>query len=128
MGYVGLSNAVLLAQRHEVVALGGGGGHRPGPGRRRQRRRSPIRIRRSRSTSPAWSSTFGRPPIQEAYTGARFVVVATPTDYDPDANFFDTSSVEAVIAQVTAIEPAAIVLKSTIPVGLPIGCARSTTP
>ena len=86
MGYVGLSNAVLLAQRHEVVAFD---------------------IDARATTDP-----------QEAYSGARFVVVATPTDYDPDANFFDTSSVEAVINDVMALEPAAtIVIKSTIPVG-----------
>ncbi|HRY11846.1 MAG TPA: nucleotide sugar dehydrogenase [Candidatus Nanopelagicales bacterium] len=115
MGYVGLSNAVLLAQRHEVVAFD----IDPGRVAAVNARRSPIEdpeieeyLARVELDLHATSDPF------EAYAGARFVVVATPTDYDPDANFFDTSSVEAVIAQVTAIEPSAtIVIKSTIPVG-----------
>lgn len=115
MGYVGLSNAVLLAQRHEVVALDIDADRVEAI----NARRSPIedpdieeflagRLLNLRATADP----------QDAYSGARFVIVATPTDYDPVANFFDTSSVEAVIDQVRRIEPdATIVIKSTIPVG-----------
>jgi len=115
MGYVGLSNAVLLAQRHEVVAFDIDA-HRV----------AAVNDRRSPIEDPEIEEYLAGVELdlrattdpQEAYSGARFVVVATPTDYDPDANFFDTSSVEAVIDDVMAIEPAAtIVIKSTIPVG-----------
>ncbi len=115
MGYVGLSNAVLLAQRHEVVAFDIDA-----------LRVAAVNDRRSPIEDPEIEVYLAGVELdlrattdpQEAYSGARFVVVATPTDYDPDANFFDTSSVEAVINDVMAIEPAAtIVIKSTIPVG-----------
>ena len=115
MGYVGLSNAVLLAQRHEVVAFDIDA-HRV----------AAVNDRRSPIEDPEIEEYLAGVELdlrattdpQEAYSGARFVVVATPTDYDPDANFFDTSSVEAVINDVMALEPAAtIVIKSTIPVG-----------
>jgi len=115
MGYVGLSNAVLLAQNHEVVALD------VDPARVEM-----INAGRSPIEDPDIESYLRDAQLNlratlepdEAYTGATFVIVATPTDYDPDANFFDTSSVEAVILQVRAIEPSAtIVVKSTIPVG-----------
>ena len=115
MGYVGLSNAVLLAQRHEVVAFDIDA-HRV----------AAVNDRRSPIEDPEIEVYLAGVELdlrattdpQEAYSGARFVVVATPTDYDPDANFFDTSSVEAVINDVMALEPAAtIVIKSTIPVG-----------
>ena len=115
MGYVGLSNAVLLAQRHEVVAFDIDA-----------LRVAAVNDRRSPIEDPEIEEYLAGVELdlrattdpQEAYSGARFVVVATPTDYDPDANFFDTSSVEAVINDVMALEPAAtIVIKSTIPVG-----------
>lgn len=115
MGYVGLSNAVLLAQRHEVVALDIDAD-----------RVDAINARRSPIEDPDIEEFLAGRSLnlratadpQDAYSGARFVIVATPTDYDPVANFFDTSSVEAVIDQVRRIEPdATIVIKSTIPVG-----------
>lgn len=115
MGYVGLSNAVLLAQRHEVVAVDVD-----------PERVALINAGRSPIEDPDIDSFLGDSELDlratlepdEAYPDARFVIVATPTDYDPDANFFDTSSVEAVIEQVRGINPqATIVIKSTIPVG-----------
>ena len=115
LGYVGLSNAVLLAQRHTVVALD------VDPQRVAlvNERRSPIEdadIEEFLTTADL--DLLATTDLQESYAGARFVIVATPTDYDPTTDFFDTSSVETVIGQVLATEPdATIVIKSTIPVG-----------
>lgn len=115
MGYVGLSNAVLLAESHEVTALD------IDPDRVAM-----VNAGRSPIEDPDIEAELagGTPSLhattdpEQAYAGARFVIVATPTDYDPVANFFDTSSVEAVIAEVRKINPdATIVVKSTIPVG-----------
>jgi len=114
-GYVGLSNAVLLAQRHDVRLLD---------------------LDRDRIEAVS----AGRSPIEDddiadhlargelsltattdasaAYAGTELVVVATPTDYDPETNFFDTSSVEQVLAEAHAAAPeATLVVKSTVPVG-----------
>ncbi|GAA4740256.1 nucleotide sugar dehydrogenase [Nocardioides endophyticus] len=115
IGYVGLSNAVILAQHHDVVAID--------LDRRRvdlvNRRESPIEDRELEEYLSCRALRLTATLDQtEAYAGAELVVIATPTDYDPHTNKFDTSSVEAVIRDVIAIAPgAAIVIKSTVPVG-----------
>ncbi|MBK6762498.1 MAG: nucleotide sugar dehydrogenase [Micrococcales bacterium] len=115
LGYVGLSNAVLLAQRHTVVALDVDAQRVAAV----NARRSPIEdadIEEFLTTADL--DLLATTDLQESYAGARFVIVATPTDYDPTTDFFDTSSVETVIGQVLATEPdVTIVIKSTIPVG-----------
>jgi UDPglucose 6-dehydrogenase len=115
MGYVGLSNAVLLAQHHSVTAVD--------ILRDRtefiNRRQSPIRDAEIEDYLQNKSLDLrATTEAEEAYRDAEFVIVATPTNYDPERNYFDTSSVEAVIRQVTVVNPdAMIVVKSTVPVG-----------
>lgn len=114
-GYVGLSNAVLLARHNRVVALDLDAAKVA----LLNQRRSPIadpEIEHHLAHEPL-TLTFTLDPRQ-AFEGADFVVIATPTDYDPETNHFDTRSVEAVVAQVMAIAPGAtMVIKSTVPVG-----------
>jgi UDPglucose 6-dehydrogenase len=115
LGYVGLSNAVLLAQHNEVVAVDIS-----------EARVDQVNARHCPIVDAELEDFLAHRPLRltatcdgdAAYAGADYVIVATPTNYDPKHNYFDTSSVEAVIARVIAVNPeATVVIKSTIPVG-----------
>lgn len=107
--------AVLLAQRHEVIAYDLSSARAD----QINRKHSPIKdpdVERYLAT--AHLDLRATTHAQEAFANAEFVVIATPTDYDPTTNYFDTRSVEAVIEQVKKINPGAhVVIKSTVPVG-----------
>lgn len=114
-GYVGLSNAVLLAQNHEVVALD----VIAEKVELINQRVSPIGdVEIERFFAEKELDLTATLSPEEAYQGAEFVVISTPTNYDEKQHFFDTSSVEAVIKKVLEINPkATMIIKSTVPVG-----------
>ena len=115
IGYVGLSNAILLAQHNEVVAVD-----------IFQEKADMINNRRSPIVDKEIEEYLQKKELNlrattdgaEAYQGAEYIIIATPTNYDPDMNYFDTSSIEKVIDLVLTVNKEAVmIIKSTVPVG-----------
>lgn len=115
IGYVGLSNAVLLAQHNEVTAVDVF-----------QEKADMINNRKSPIADREIEEYLAQKPLRlnattdgaSAYRDAEYIIIATPTNYDPDKNYFDTSSIESVIELVLQVNPGAVmVIKSTVPVG-----------
>ena len=114
-GYVGLSNAVLLAQNNEVIAVD-----------ILQEKVDLINSKKSPIVDKEISDYLASKKLnltattdgKEAYKNADFIIISTPTNYDPEKNFFDTSSIEKVLELIQASDSqATIVIKSTVPVG-----------
>ena len=121
-GYVGLSNAVLLSQHNEVVALD--------IDAKKidliNRKHSPIEDFEIEEYLQKRSlNLIATTDKVQAYTNSDYIIVATPTDYDPDTNYFNTKSIESVITDVLAINPNAVmVIKSTVPVGYTVKLSK----